>query len=105
VPILGFVENMAVHVCSQCGHAEHIFGQDGGRRMAAEHGMDYLGALPLAMSIRVQADGGVPTVVAEPQGELAEQYRNVARQVAVTIAAKAKDFSAKFPTITISKGT
>jgi ATP-binding protein involved in chromosome partitioning len=57
------------------------------------------------MSIRVQADGGVPTVVAEPQGELAEQYRNVARQVAVTIAAKAKDFSAKFPTITISKGT
>jgi ATP-binding protein involved in chromosome partitioning len=105
VPILGLVENMAVHVCSQCGHAEHIFGQDGGRRMAAEHGMDYLGALPLAMSIRVQADGGVPTVVAEPQGELAEQYRNVARQVAVTIAAKAKDFSAKFPTITISKGT
>ena len=105
VPILGLVENMAVHVCSQCGHAEHIFGQDGGRRMAAEHGMDYLGALPLAMSIRVQADGGVPTVVAEPQGELAEQYRHVARQVAVTIAAKAKDFSAKFPTITISKGT
>jgi ATP-binding protein involved in chromosome partitioning len=105
VPILGMVENMAVHVCSQCGHAEHIFGQDGGRRMAAEHGMDYLGALPLAMSIRVQADGGVPTVVAEPQGELAEQYRHIARQVAVSIAAKAKDFSAKFPTITISKGT
>lgn len=105
VPILGLVENMAVHVCSQCGHAEHIFGQDGGRHMAAEHGIDYLGALPLAMSIRVQADGGVPTVVAEPQGVLAEQYRHVARQVAVTIAAKAKDFSAKFPTITISKGT
>jgi ATP-binding protein involved in chromosome partitioning len=105
VPILGLVENMAVHVCSQCGHAEHIFGQDGGRRMAAEHGMDYLGALPLAMSIRVQADGGAPTVVAEPQGELAEQYRHIARQVAVSIAAKAKDFSAKFPTITISKGT
>ncbi len=105
VPILGVVENMAVHVCSQCGHAEHIFGQDGGRRMAAEHGMDYLGALPLAMSIRVQADGGAPTVVAEPQGELAALYRQVARQVAVSIAAKAKDFSAKFPTITISKTT
>jgi ATP-binding protein involved in chromosome partitioning len=105
VPILGLVENMAVHVCSQCGHAEHIFGQDGGRRMAAEHGMDYLGALPLAMSIRVQADGGTPTVVAEPQGELAALYRHVARQVAVSIAAKAKDFSAKFPTITISKHT
>jgi ATP-binding protein involved in chromosome partitioning len=105
VPILGMVENMAVHVCSQCGHAEHIFGHDGGRRMAAEHGMDYLGALPLAMSIRVQADGGTPTVVADPQGELAGLYRQVARQVAVSIAAKAKDFSAKFPTITISKGT
>ena len=105
VPILGLVENMAVHVCSQCGHAEHIFGHDGGRRMAAEHGMDYLGALPLAMSIRVQADGGAPTVVADPQGELAGLYCHVARQVAVSIAAKAKDFSAKFPTITISKGT
>lgn len=105
VPILGLVENMAVHVCSQCGHAEHIFGQDGGQRMAAEHGMDYLGALPLAMSIRVQADGGSPTVVAEPQGELAALYLSVARQVVVSIAAKAKDFSAKFPSITISKAT
>lgn len=105
VPMLGLVENMAVHVCSQCGHAEHIFGEDGGRRMAAEQGMDYLGALPLAMSIRVQADGGAPTVVAEPEGELAATYRAVARQVAVSIAAKAKDFSAKFPTITISKDT
>jgi ATP-binding protein involved in chromosome partitioning len=105
VPILGLLENMAVHVCSQCGHAEHIFGVDGGRRMAAEQGMDYLGALPLAMSIRVQADGGAPTVVAEPEGELAATYKAVARQVALNIAAKAKDFSAKFPTITISKDT
>ena len=105
VPILGIVENMAVHVCSQCGHAEHIFGADGGKKMAAEFGMAYLGSLPLNMQIRVQADGGQPTVVAEPEGDIAAIYKTVARQVAVAIAAKNKDFSAKFPSITISKST
>lgn len=105
VPILGIVENMAVHVCSACGHAEHIFGEGGGRRMATEYGVDYLGALPLAMSIRMQADQGAPTVVAEPDGEIAALYKQVARTVAVKIAQKAKDFSAKFPTITVSKTT
>jgi ATP-binding protein involved in chromosome partitioning len=105
VPILGIVENMAVHVCSNCGHAEHIFGADGGKRMAEQYGVDYLGALPLAMSIREQADTGRPTVVSDADGEIAGIYRNVARQVAVKIAAKAKDFSAKFPTISISKTT
>ncbi len=105
VPILGIVENMAVHVCSQCGHVEHIFGADGGKKMAAEYGMDYLGALPLNLQIRVQADGGTPTVVADPDSEIAELYRTVARKVAVSIAAKNKDFSSKFPTITISKDT
>ncbi len=105
VPILGIVENMAVHVCTNCGHAEHIFGADGGKKMAAEYGVDYLGALPLAMSIRQQADGGRPTVVAEPDGELAGLYKAMARTVAVKIAQQAKDYSAKFPTITVSKGT
>jgi ATP-binding protein involved in chromosome partitioning len=105
VPILGIVENMAVHVCSQCGHQEHIFGADGGKKMAAEYGMDYLGALPLAMQIRVQADSGRPTVVAEPDGEVTGIYKAVARHVALAIAAKNKDFSAKFPTISISKDT
>ena len=105
VPILGIVENMAVHVCSQCGHAEHIFGAEGGKKMAAEYNVDYLGALPLKLSIREQADAGRPTVVAEPDSEVAGLYKAVARQVAVTVARKAKDFSAKFPTITISKGT
>jgi ATP-binding protein involved in chromosome partitioning len=105
VPILGIVENMAVHVCSNCGHIEHIFGVDGGKTMAAQYGMDYLGALPLAMQIRVQADGGRPTVVAEPNGELAGLYKAVARKVALAIAAKNKDFSSKFPSITISKNT
>ena len=105
VPILGIVENMAVHVCSQCGHSEHIFGADGGRRLAADNGMEYLGALPLALQIREQADGGTPTVVAAPESEVAGIYRDVARKVALAIAARNKDFSSKFPSITISKGT
>ena len=105
VPILGIVENMAVHICSNCGHTEHIFGEDGGKKMAADYGMPYLGALPLDMQIRLQADNGRPTVVADPDGEVAGIYKAVARQVAITIAAKAKDFSAKFPTIKISKDT
>jgi ATP-binding protein involved in chromosome partitioning len=105
VPVLGIVENMAVHVCSNCGHAEHIFGEGGGKRYAHEKGIDYLGALPLAMQIREQADSGKPTVVADPDSEAANIYRSVARQVAIKIATKAKDFSAKFPTITVSKNT
>ncbi len=105
VPILGIVENMAVHVCSQCGHVEHIFGSEGGKKMAAEYSMDYLGALPLDIQIRMQADSGRPTVVADPDGEVAGIYKAVARQVAVSIAAKNKDFSSKFPSIKISKET
>ncbi|MDH5331237.1 MAG: iron-sulfur cluster carrier protein ApbC [Aquincola sp.] len=105
VPILGIVENMAVHVCSACGHVEHIFGAEGGKKMAAEYGVDYLGALPLALAIREQADAGRPTVVSDADGEIAGIYKTVARQVAVKIAGKAKDFSAKFPTISISKTT
>ncbi len=105
VPILGIVENMAVHVCSNCGHVEHIFGADGGKNMAAEYGMDYLGALPLNMQIRLQADSGKPTVVSDPDSDVATLYKAVARKVAVSIAAKNKDFSSKFPSITISKNT
>jgi ATP-binding protein involved in chromosome partitioning len=105
VPILGIVENMAVYCCPNCGHIEHIFGADGGKNMAAEYSMDYLGALPLNMSIRVQADSGMPTVVADPEGEIAGIYKAVARQVAIKIAAKAKDFSSKFPSIKVSKDT
>lgn len=105
VPILGIVENMAVHVCTNCGHVEHIFGADGGKKMAEGYGMDYLGSLPLALHIREQADSGRPTVVADPDGEVANIYKGMARQVAVKIAAQAKDFSSKFPTITISKNS
>ena len=105
VPILGIVENMAMHVCSNCGHVEHICGEDGGKRYAAEKGIDYLGALPLNLHIREQADSGKPSVVADPEGEVAGIYKSLARQVAVKIAAKAKDYSSKFPSIKISKDT
>ncbi len=105
VPILGLVENMAVHVCTNCGHVEHIFGAEGGKRYAAEKHIDFLGALPLALSIREQSDSGRPTVVADPDGEAAGIYKAVARQVAVKIAAQAKDFSSKFPSIKISQNT
>ncbi|MDM0112896.1 iron-sulfur cluster carrier protein ApbC [Variovorax sp. J22R133] len=105
VPILGIVENMAVHVCSNCGHVEHIFGAEGGKKMAAEYNMAYLGALPLDINIRLQADSGKPTVAADPDGEVAGIYKAVARRVAVGIAETAKDFTAKFPTITVSKNT
>ncbi|WP_372657348.1 iron-sulfur cluster carrier protein ApbC [Hydrogenophaga sp.] len=105
VPILGIVENMAVYCCPNCGHTEHIFGADGGKNMAAENGMDYLGALPLNMSIRVQADSGMPTVVADPDGEIAGIYKGMARQLAIKIAARSKDFSSKFPSIKVSKET
>ncbi len=105
VPILGIVENMAVHVCENCGHVEHIFGHEGGKKLAADDGYAYLGALPLKLSIREQADSGRPSVVSEPDGEVARLYRGVARRVAVRIAERAKDFSARFPTISVSKNT
>ena len=105
VPILGIVENMALYCCPNCGHTEHVFGAGGGQRMAEQYQVDLLGSLPLALKIREQADSGRPTVAAEPGSPEAETYRQVARRVAVKIAARARDYSAKFPTITVSKGT
>ena len=105
VPILGVVENMAMHVCTNCGHVEHIFGADGGKRMAQDYKLDYLGSLPLSMQIREQADSGTPTVAAAPDSEVAAIYKHVARSIAVKIAQQAKDFSNKFPTITVSSNT
>ena len=97
VPILGIVENMAVHVCEKCGHVEHIFGEEGGKRLAAEYKMDYLGALPLNLSIRVQADSGRPSVVSDPDGEIAGLYKGVARQVAVKIAQRGEGLLVEVP--------
>lgn len=101
IPILGIVENMSIHICSNCGHAEHIFGEGGGQKMCADFGVDFLGGLPLTMSIRQQADSGTPTVVAEPDGKIAALYKDIARKVAIKVAEKAKDMTSKFPTITI----
>jgi ATP-binding protein involved in chromosome partitioning len=101
IPILGIVENMSVHVCSQCGHAEAIFGEGGGAKMCADFGVPFLGALPLTMSIREQADSGRPTVVADPEGPVAQIYQQIARKLAVAVADKAKDLSGKFPTIVV----
>lgn len=101
IPILGIVENMSVHVCSQCGHAEAIFGEGGGAKMCADFGVPFLGALPLTMSIREQADSGRPSVVADPEGPVAQIYQQIARKLAVAVADKAKDLSGKFPTIVV----
>ena len=101
VPIVGIVENMAIHVCSKCGHAEHIFGEGGGERMCREYGVPFLGSLPLDIRIREQADSGRPTVVADPDGPVAQTYRAIARKVAVAVAQKAEDFSSKFPSIVV----
>ncbi len=102
IPILGIVENMAVHVCSNCGHAEHIFGAEGGAKMAEQYGVEHLGSLPLDIRIREQADAGRPTVVAEPDSAITATFKDIARKVAVRIAEKAKDMSLKMPTIKVS---
>jgi ATP-binding protein involved in chromosome partitioning len=101
VPIVGIVENMSIHVCSNCGHAEHIFGEGGAKRMCAEYDVPFLGGLPLDIHIREQTDSGRPSVVADPDGKIAEIYRGIARRVAIFVAKKAEDFSAKFPNIVI----
>jgi ATP-binding protein involved in chromosome partitioning len=101
IPIIGIVENMSVHICSNCGHAEPIFGQGGGEKMCKDYGVDFLGALPLTMSIREQTDAGKPTVVADPDGPVAAIYKQIARKVAVKVAEKAKDMTSKFPSIVI----
>ncbi|HMM53421.1 MAG TPA: iron-sulfur cluster carrier protein ApbC [Candidatus Desulfobacillus sp.] len=101
IPILGIVENMSIHICSKCGHEEHIFGAGGAERMGKDYDVEVLGHLPLDISIREQADSGRPTVVADPNGRVAEIYRAIARRVAVKIADKAKDMTAKFPNIVV----
>jgi len=101
VPVLGIVENMSIHICSKCGHEEPIFGTGGGTLMSAKYGVDLLGSLPLDIRIREQADSGHPTVVADPKGRSAEIYREIARKLAGRLALTAKDYSAKFPTISV----
>ncbi|MBB3222511.1 iron-sulfur cluster carrier protein ApbC [Pseudoduganella umbonata] len=101
IPILGVVENMSTHICSNCGHVEEIFGAGGGEKMTQDFKVDFLGKLPLKMSIREQTDSGRPTVVADPDGAVAGIYREIARKVAIRVAEKAKDMTSKFPTIVV----
>src|SRR5216684_1314024 len=101
IPILGVVENMSSHVCSQCGFEEHIFGAGGGERMAKQYAVSFLGALPLDIRIREDTDNGRPTVVADPDGRIAQIYRDIARRIGAKLALQRKDFSAKFPNIVI----
>jgi ATP-binding protein involved in chromosome partitioning len=101
VPILGIVENMSTHICSQCGHEEHIFGEGGGRRMSEQYGVEFLGALPLELHIREETDSGKPTVVAEPESRAAHIYREIARKAAAKLSLQAKSYAAKFPNIVI----
>ncbi len=101
VPVLGIVENMSVHVCSQCGHREHLFGAGGGERMAAQYGVRLLGELPLDARVRADADAGAPTVAANPRGELAGTYLEVARRAAAVLSLRERDYSRKFANIRI----
>lgn len=101
IPILGIVENMSTHICSKCGHEEHIFGAGGGALMANDYKVDLLGSLPLDIQIRMQADSGQPTVIAQPDSKIAQIYKEIARKAAIKIANASLDHSAKFPNIVI----
>jgi len=101
IPIIGIVENMSTHICSNCGHEEHIFGAGGAENMCKDYNAEFLGALPLDIHIREQTDSGKPTVVADPDGRIAEIYRRIARRIAVKISEQAKDMTSKFPNIVI----
>ena len=101
VPIIGIVENMSIHVCSNCGHAEHIFGEGGAEAMSRDYNVPFLGGLPLDIRIREQADSGRPTVVADPDGPIADIYRAIARKTAIFVAQKAVDFASRFPDIIV----
>ena len=105
VPILGIVENMAVYICPQCGHSDAIFGHGGGAQLARDYHAELLGSLPLDLQIRLHADSGHPTVVADPQSKAAQLYFDIARRMAARIAQRAPDYSAKFPKITVSPNT
>jgi ATP-binding protein involved in chromosome partitioning len=101
VPVLGVVENMSTHICTNCGHEEPLFGSGGGEQMAAEYDIALLGQLPLELRIRQQTDGGTPSVVAEPDEAPAQAYRQTARRMAARLAMRGRDYSSKFPNIVV----
>jgi ATP-binding protein involved in chromosome partitioning len=101
IKIVGIVENMSTHICSKCGHEEHIFGAGGGEKMCSDYNVEFLGSLPLDIRIREQADSGNPTVAADPEGNIAKVYKQIARRIAVRVADMAQDHSAAFPKIVV----
>jgi ATP-binding protein involved in chromosome partitioning len=101
IPILGIVENMSIHVCPNCGHESHIFGEGGAARMSKDYGTELLGQLPLDGSIREQTDSGRPTLVSDPDGKISAIYKQIARRCAVRIAESQKDMTSKFPNIVV----
>ncbi len=103
IPVLGVVENMSTHICSNCGHEEHIFGAGGGKSMAQQYGTDFLGEVPLDRSIRENVDNGRPTLVADPDGTISDNYKLIARNATAKLAMRKKDFSSKFPSIVIQQ--
>ena len=103
VPVLGIIENMSTHVCSECGHEEPIFGAGGGDEMAADFAVELLGKLPLDAKIREQTDSGTPTVIADPDSPAAGAYRHAAQRMAAAQAAQGRDYSTKFPKIVIEE--
>jgi ATP-binding protein involved in chromosome partitioning len=103
VPVLGVIENMSIHICSNCGHEEPVFGEHGGRDLSAQYGLPLLGSLPLDKRIRVETDEGKPTVAAEPNGPLGRAFREAALRAAGELAARSKDYSRLFPTISVEE--
>jgi ATP-binding protein involved in chromosome partitioning len=101
VPVMGIIENMSTHICSECGHEEHIFGLGGGEKMAKQYNIDLLGSLPLDIKIRQDVDEGHATVIADPEGDIARNYRNIAVRVAARLAKQGKDYSSAFPNIVV----
>jgi len=101
VHVLGVIENMSIHICSECGHEEHIFGQGGGQSMSDQYDVDFIGSLPLDKKIREEVDEGTPSVAIEPDGRIAHIYREIGRRMSAKLSLRAKEFSAKFPNIVI----
>jgi ATP-binding protein involved in chromosome partitioning len=103
IPILGIVENMSTHICSNCGHEEHIFGKDGGIKMCSDYNTELLGSLPLDIKIREGLDKGKPSIISNPDSEISKIYKSIARKSALKVAGLTEDHSSKFPKIVIQQ--
>jgi len=101
VHVLGVIENMSIHICSECGHEEHIFGKGGGQSISEQYDVDFIGSLPLDIKIREEVDAGKPSVAVDPEGRIAQIYREISRRTSAKLSLRAKEFSAKFPNIVI----